>query len=512
MNTWNYGYFTESTYTYGYYRELNPVFQKFCLLAKSFAAPEANENENYCELGFGQGVSLNIHAAANLGNFFGTDFNPAHAAHANELCSASGSGGKFFDDSFEEMLNRSDLPRFDSINLHGIWSWISTENQKIIVEFARKFLNPGGTFYNSYNCYPGWSPAAPLRELFVLHDKYAQKSKKTYERVEEAMKFTEELLAKKPAYFGRVPDVAKIFESTRKHDHDYLAHEYFNRDWICMYFTDVVELLEDAKLEFTCTAEVVEALEHLSIQRDALDFLNQIEAPVMREQVKDYFINRQFRKDIFIRGARRISAYERITRLMNTNYVLMSTDPLPEKFQVAVGEISLAKDVCDKIREHLASQNYRPKNFSEFLKKNQDISAQNIEQILIILVHNGNVAPCQPDAAAKLVKPKCDALNKYFCTRAKNSGDINFMASPITGGGITVNRFEQLFLGALADGKKSANTIASSIWEILSEQGQALLQNGKRLETPEENIAQLKDMAQDFLDKRLPILKALQIA
>lgn len=512
MNAWNYGYFTESTYTYGYYRELNPVFQKFCLLAKGYAAPEANENETYCELGFGQGVSLNIHAAANPGKFFGTDFNPAHAAHANELCSASGSGGQFFDDSFEEMLNRSDLPQFDSINLHGIWSWISIENQKIIVDFARKFLKPSGTFYNSYNCYPGWSPAAPLRELFVLHDKYAQKSKKTFERVEEAMKFTEELLSKNPAYFGRVPDVAKIFESTRKHDHDYLAHEYFNRDWICMYFTDVVELLEAAKLDFSCTAEVIEALEHLSVSRDALEFLNQIESPVMREQVKDYFVNRQFRKDIFIRGARRISAYERITRLMNTNYVLMTAEPLPEKFQVAVGEISLAKEVCDKIREHLASQNYRPKNFSDFLKKNPDVTAPNIEQILIILVHNGNVAPCQSDAAVKLVKPNCDALNKYFCARAKNSGDINFMASPVTGGGITVNRFEQLFLGALADGKKSASTISSAVWEILSEQGQALLQNGKRLETPEENIAQLKDMAQDFLDKRLPILKALQIA
>lgn len=512
MNSWNYGYFTESTYTYGYYRELNPVFQKFCLLAKGFAAADAHEGENYCELGFGQGVSLNIHAAANPGNFFGTDFNPAHAAHANELCSASNCGGKFFDDSFEEMLNRSDLPQFDSINLHGIWSWISAENQKIIVDFARKSLKPSGTFYNSYNCYPGWSPAAPLRELFVLHDKYAQKSKKTFERVEEAMKFTEELLSKNPAYFGRVPDVAKIFESTRKHDHDYLAHEYFNRDWICMYFTDVVELLDAAKLDFACTAEVIEALEHLSIPQGALEFLNKIESPVMREQVKDYFINRQFRKDLYIRGARRISAYERTHRLINTNYALMNAAPLPEKFQVGVGEISLAKDVCEKIHDHLASQNYRPKNFIDFLKKNPDVTAQNIEQILIVLVHSGHISPCHSDATAKIVKPNCDALNKYFCNRAKNSGDINFLASPVLGGGIIVNRFEQLFLCALAENKKSADAIASSVWEILNEQGQTLLSNGKRIETPEENIAQLKTMAQEFLDKRMPILKALQIA
>ena len=511
MNTWNYGYFTESTYTYGYYRELNPTFQKFCLLAKGFAAAESNAGENYCELGFGQGVSLNIHAAANLGSYFGTDFNPAHAAHANELCTASGCDGKFFDDSFEEMLNRADLPKFDSINLHGIWSWISAENQKIIVEFARKFLKPGGIFYNSYNCYPGWSPAAPMREIFVLHDKYAQKSTKTFERVEEAMKFTEELFAKNPAYFQRVPDAAKIFENTRKLDHDYLAHEYFNRDWICMYFTDVVELLDAAKLDFVCTAEVIETLEHLSVPQTALDFLNKIEHPVMREQVRDYFVNRQFRKDLYVRGARKISAYERSKRLLDTNYVLLNPAPFPEKIATAAGEITLAPEACKKMYEHLTAHNFRPKNFTDFAKNNAEISAAGIEQLLIVLVHTGNIAPCQSDAAIKAVKPKCDALNKYFCSRAKVSDDIGFLASPVTGGGFGVNRFEQIFLSAISDGKKSADALADAAWEILQAQGQQLIQNGNKLETPEENLAQLREMAKDFSEKRLPILKALQI-
>lgn len=36
MENWNNGYFTKSTYTYGYYKELNPVFQKFCLLANGY--------------------------------------------------------------------------------------------------------------------------------------------------------------------------------------------------------------------------------------------------------------------------------------------------------------------------------------------------------------------------------------------------------------------------------------------------------------------------------------------
>ena len=79
MKMWNEGYFTEGTYTYGYYRELSPVWQRFCLLANGYEIPEPGPDAVHCELGFGQGVSVNIHAAATPGRYIGTDFNPAHA-------------------------------------------------------------------------------------------------------------------------------------------------------------------------------------------------------------------------------------------------------------------------------------------------------------------------------------------------------------------------------------------------------------------------------------------------
>ena len=182
-------------------------------------------------------------------------------------------------------------------------------------------MKPGGFLYNSYNCYPGWSPGAPLRELFILHDKYAQRSNKTFERVEGALKFTEELFAKNPAYFNRVPDVKNIFDNARKHNHDYLAHEYFNRDWICMYFNEVAEMFQSAKLDFACVADFIEQKESLMMPADVLEFLNKIENPIMREQVKDYFLNRQFRKDIYIRGARKLSPTVRLNKILDTVYL-----------------------------------------------------------------------------------------------------------------------------------------------------------------------------------------------
>ncbi len=510
MNSWNEGYFTESTYTYGYYRDISPVWQNFCLTVNGFAAPELNEDSKHCELGFGQGVSANIHAAATHGKYFGTDFNPAEAAHANELCKASGADANFFENSFEEFLNRDDLPQFDSISLHGIWSWVNPENQKHITDFAKKFLKSGGIFYNSYNCYPGWSPAAPLRELFALHDKYAHKSSKTFERVEEAIKFTEELLSKNPAYFQRVPDVKNIFENIKKHNRNYLAHEYFNSNWICMYFSDVAEIMQSAKLDFACTSEAIEGLPHFNFPQDILNFLNKIESPVMREQVKDYFLNRQFRKDIYIRGSRKISDFERVEKLIKTNYILPTTQELPKKISVPLGEINFPEGLPEKIFEYFSEDNFKPKTFEKFIKNNPFIAKTDIFQMLVILIQGGKLMPCQNDSAAQSVKKNCLALNKFICNRAKVADEVGFLASPVLGGGYPVGRFDRIILSAMFDGKKNVDDVANFVWEIISAQGQRLTNGTQLIESAEENISRLRNMAQDFFDNRLKIFKALQ--
>ena len=89
--SWINRYVTELGYVHGYYRELCPQLLRFaCLIAG--IAPPTSTSLRYLELGYGHGLSINIHAAANLGEFWGTDFNPSHAAQARALAAASGSG------------------------------------------------------------------------------------------------------------------------------------------------------------------------------------------------------------------------------------------------------------------------------------------------------------------------------------------------------------------------------------------------------------------------------------
>ncbi|HEY2357618.1 MAG TPA: methyltransferase domain-containing protein, partial [Phenylobacterium sp.] len=152
MTDWTSGYVADVNYSFGYFPELNPLRARMILLNSGLAPPALSAA---CELGFGQGVSVNVHAAASGLPWWGTDFNPSHAAGAQQLAAASGAQASLYDQAFADFCHRPDLPDFDSIGVHGVWSWISDENRAAIVDFIGRKLRPGGVAYFSYNTLPG---------------------------------------------------------------------------------------------------------------------------------------------------------------------------------------------------------------------------------------------------------------------------------------------------------------------------------------------------------------------
>ena len=60
-------------------------------------------------------------------------------------------------------------------------------------------------------------------------------------------------------------------------------------------------------------------------------------------------------------------------------------------------------------------------------------------------------------------------------------------------------------------GKKDVESLAKEAWIIIEAQGKRLLKDGKPMPDKEDNIKEFKSMAKKFLDKRLPIIKAVQI-
>lgn len=214
MSDWTAGYVADIGYTYGYYAELNPLRIRLAFLNQGLVYPDTL---TACELGFGQGLSVNLHAAASPTKWYGTDFNPAQASFAEDLTKSSGSGAKLYDETFSDFARRQDLPEFDYIGLHGIWSWVSDENRATIVEFIRRKLKTGGVLYISYNTLPGWAAFAPMRHLMTEHaEVISSEGKGIVSRVNDAIEFADRLLATNPSYSRANPSAGERIKKLKE--------------------------------------------------------------------------------------------------------------------------------------------------------------------------------------------------------------------------------------------------------------------------------------------------------
>jgi SAM-dependent methyltransferase len=511
MSDWTSGYVADIGYTYGYYPELNPIRLILAFLNQGLVAPEVGAA---CELGFGQGLSANIHAAASVTQWHGTDFNPSQASFARELAAASGANAHFFDESFAEFCSRLDLPDFDYIGLHGIWSWISDGNRHVIVDFIRRKLKVGGVLYISYNTLPGWAAFAPMRHLMTEHAQtMGTQGLGIVSRIDGAIDFAEQLLATNPMYSRANPQVAERIKTLKGHSRHYLAHEYFNRDWQPMHFGTMADWLKQAKMDFACSADYLDHVETVHLTADQQKLLLEIPDKMFRETVRDFLVNQQFRKDYWVKGARKLSTLEQTEALRNVR-VLLTSDAADVTLKIngTLGEATLSENVYLPIVGLLSD--HEPKTIGQIEEtlKPKNVTFAYIVQAVMVLSHAGHLAVVQSDTVSAASKAKAEKLNKYLCSKARSSQEIAYLVSPVTGGGYALGRFQQLFLLNYMAGNNAIDDWASAVWQLLSSQGQKLVKEGKALETPEENLAELTAQAQIFSDKLLPILKALQIA
>lgn len=139
------------------------------------------------------------------------------------------------------------------------------------------------------------------------------------------------------------------------------------------------------------------------------------------------------------------------------------------------------------------------------------ITLPQIIEIALVMASLGHLAPVQDQDLAKGCRKHAHNLNKALIKRAHHGSEIGVLASPLTGGGLPVERFSQLFVEAVLHGKKSADDLAHHAWTIFAAQGQSIIKDGKALEGEAANLAELKLLAGKFLAHQLPILRAMQV-
>lgn len=510
MSDWTAGYIADINYTYGYYSALNPLRKNLAFLYAGLACPEVGIA---CDLGFGQGVSVNIHAAASPIAWWGTDFNPAQAGFAQELADASGNGAQLFDQSFAEFCSRPDLPVFDYIGLHGIWSWISDENRTVLVDFVHRRLKPGGVLYISYNTHPGWSAFLPMRHLLSEYASVMDAPGVSIaSRIDHALAFAEKFLETKPLYAQNNPQVAARFAAIQGEDRNYLAHEYFNRSWSPITFAEMAHWLAPAKLGYACSAQYHDHIEKLNLSDVQKEFLSGIPDPMFRESLRDLMVDQLFRRDYWVKGVRRLSSREQAEKLRRQRVILTFHRPgIVLKVNGPRGEGSLQEEIYDPILDALADHEPRTLGWIEQEVRELGIDFKQVMQAIMMLIGMGALHPAQEESVIAEARTRTDPLNAHLLAISPGMEELTYLASPVTGGGYHVSRFSLLFLLARAQGRKHPDEWAGFAWEILAEQDLKIIHEGKTLETNEENMAELARRARNFAEKQVPILQSLQI-
>lgn len=507
MSDWTSGYTAEIEYTNGYYSELNPLRMKLAFLSQGLVNPKVI---NACELGFGKGLTINIHAAASNVNWYGNDFNPSQAADACSLNSTAGSNANLSDNSFQEYLEREDIPNMDFIALHGIWAWVSDANREIISEFINRKLNVGGVVYISYNTQPGWAEFSPIRHLMKEHaDTFGAPGYGILANANRAMEFTEKLFSTNPAYLRANPAISKRLTDLKTKKSNYITHEYFNHDWKPMRFKEVADCLSQSKLTYVCSADHLDHIDNINLSEEQRAFLSEIQDPVFSQTIRDFMFNRQFRKEYWVKGPQRISKDKQAESIRELKFVLTTNKSNIElKVKGAQGEATLNQEIYDPIIEFLSD--HQPKTFREIEAHlvTNGVNSANLLQAVFMLRGMSHITEVQSNNERDEVKSRTQKLNIAILDKAKESNEINHLASPITGGGLDVNRFQQLFIVAKSQGIDTDSGLAKFAWDILKSQNELIVKEGKKIVSFEDNLEELTQQAKEFSERVMPMLKA----
>lgn len=504
MTTWTDGVAALLPATYGFHPDLTPAMLNFALLSQGYGAP--SESFSYCELGVGQGLSLTIHGATHpSAQFVAVEPNPTAAAQALSLTQSAALGNVVFcEEDYEELLKR-DLPAFDYICLHGTYSWVSAATRQAIVDFIAAHLKVGGVVFLSYNCLPGLAAIAPLRELMV---QFAARSSTAFpKRVEQAVDFATWLLNGNANYFVRNPDAQLRLQMLQDRERLEMAYEYFVKDWNPLYFSQVVSDLERAKLTYVTSTNLLDQADPLTFPNEIRERFNTIEDPVLRETIRDFMVNKPLRKDIFVKGPILLPAEVQRNRLLNQRFALVVPyDDVTWKHSFPRGEVTLQEDLYAPIVSAFLDG---PLTTRQLITQPgiSNMSVDRLLQALVMLVGIGYILPALPQAKEEERRASTDRFNQAMRERASLTREVQFMASPVTGGGVPMTRFEQLFFVA----QDQREDPALFVWDILKRQGNRLSRDGQRLEEEEDNIAALRKFQETFETKRKPLLKQLGV-
>ncbi|HVW54558.1 MAG TPA: class I SAM-dependent methyltransferase [Rhizobiaceae bacterium] len=505
MSNWTDGYVSDIEYLEACYIEQTPAHLNTACLLRGVEPPvAAGQPYRYCELGCGLGKSAaTIAAACPDAEVWGFDFNPAHIARGNQLAQLGHLANLHLEDcSFADLAGPKGaaLPRFHYIAMHGVWSWISPENRRHIVEFIGEHLEPGGLVYVTYNALPGWNSVAPVQRL--LWASANLEKGRSDQRVGTAIRLVRQM-SETGAIALPIQQIERLEDECRKDNLSYLAHEYLNDHWQPFYHMDVAAALAPAKLTYAASANILDNYPDICVNKEQRAFIDDTPS-ALRETVRDYFMTRSFRRDIFIRGSRPVPARRLEQRLRQIRLTaIVPPKSLTRNINVPIGEATLGEDFYAPALEMISRD---MPTIEEIFDHAGGGNATAREAVGMLIGSKQAMAVVTPELAES-ARARVRAYNAAQIRLCADGGKAHTsLAGAAIGSAVLAGLVEMLVYEALADGiPAEAEPVIADCWKRLQRRGDRLADNGKVIESEAENIDLLRRSALDALTLSLPI-------
>jgi len=414
------GYVTDVPYARTFIRELAPAWLDHVAIISGFRPPPRDAGFAFCDLGCGQGVTTTVLAATHpSGGFVGIDAMPIHVEHARRFAKEGAVANAHFLAADFATAASMDLPAFDYIVAHGVYSWINPESRAALRAFVDRHLKPGGLFFVSYNAAPGRIADQPVQRLVQgLGSTVGGNSTARYRAAAKIMNMLAEL---KPPALTASPFLKTLQTKKRRFSESYLVHELMNANWDALCVTAVRSDMASIGLEPVGTATLIENFDSLVLRGRGRKMLDTISDANARELARDFLINQFFRRDVYARAPRRLGEKDRLRLLRDSTFALSRPRRLVKYSSITPsGRLNYGNAAA---RAVVAVLSDGPTSLAEIVTAS-GCAEEDVRASLLVLCATGAVRPVEAGAVS------VSAVNQAICRRLGGATEIRHLALP----------------------------------------------------------------------------------
>jgi hypothetical protein len=312
----------------------------------------------------------------------------------------------------------------------------------MILAFVRKFLKPGGAVLVTYNARPGWNRLDPFRRIFREATRGRNMNVKA--RFDAARDIYAKLLeAKAPALMASGVTPAAITEIERI-PLEVVAADYANDFADPLYATEVFSDFAAIDCAFAGPIEMMESANVLMAREPFKSAMERMPNASGRELAKDLLCDTRFRRDVFVRGGRRMAADNRAMVMSGLAFVLEQPAALTRyEAKVPYGEMRFDNPHAQAL---VAALETAPRTLGELIA---DAMARGVEADSIVgnvhaLLVSGQIRPVY--RATPEAEKSAHALRAAIRDRAGTPDAIGFLPTA-HGTAFAVPVPDQIFLG-----------------------------------------------------------------